>query len=321
MSRLAHAPSTLYWALLPRESGVARSTHGEDSDALPCFDALQHEIPAPLEELAICLVPTQDGRTLACAIPRERLASVPPDILSAGPATLPDFAPSDIDPAQLNFLQGSLEPAAVRVARRWRMGLVLVCGTWLVVAMGVGLERRTRAWQEQAQQIRAATQEVLRVTMGASGPQAMQDLAERVESLSRASKVQARDVVGPDASLALERWLASIARAIEADAAKVSTEPAGQGDERRASLRSIRVTSDRVDVSLELRASDGDVEAVATRLSDATARVGALLAAWKVPDGWRLDQPRMQTRLGIVQVDVSARSQSLGLSRTSGGEQ
>lgn len=206
------APEDLYWAILDPAPLGKQSIEPAERGYL-----LEAEVPVALEDLHVAYAPLGDGRVLACAIERARLADLAEgDALSAVPDSLPEWIPADVtnqvDVASLELLDGDFEPAA---CRRARQRCILVAAASLALAIGIlavgvvaesrAIDRAIAACDERSEQL---TRAALAGAPRRDGlPDALRLEAERRELRgTRSGDAPAHNDVSPILALALRAW-------------------------------------------------------------------------------------------------------------------
>ena len=125
--------STLYWSVLdPKPLGRKEIAPAERP---LLFEA---DLPVAIEEVQCAFAALPDGRILACGVERARLEEMlGSDPVSAVPDSVPDWAEAGVDPGLLELLSGTLEPRALRRARR-RFVLMAAASILLASALAAG---------------------------------------------------------------------------------------------------------------------------------------------------------------------------------------
>lgn len=138
-------PERFFWAVLDTSSAPRARGARRREQLGYMFESV---VPVPLEQLHVEFTTLGPDRVLVCGARRLVLEGTDPDIVTLGPASLPDWISeegADVDPHRINLLTGPFEPAPVRRARtRW----VTQCAAVLVVAASVvwlGTHRRANA--------------------------------------------------------------------------------------------------------------------------------------------------------------------------------
>ncbi|MCC6679177.1 MAG: hypothetical protein IT436_18785 [Phycisphaerales bacterium] len=249
-----------YWALL--DAPGVRARPGASARPLPpgLLAELADHIPQPLDEVWAVGLPTGDGRMLVCAARRDDLNE-----LDAGArALLPESLPPGIDRAladrlsSFNLLVGEFEPAPVR-RDRWRRhrswaGLVVL----LAMLVSVGLIRRAAHWSDVTRTAEESQSQLAADLLGPGIPleQVNYTLDAEIDRLRELARARPADPY--DASVQLASLLRSWPAATPSKPQSVSVNDSG------------------VTVSVSV---DGDP--------------APFLSAFKAPDGWALDEPRL----------------------------
>jgi hypothetical protein len=231
--------------------------------------ALEEDLPRAAEGLHAVAAPMGDGRLLVCAADESEIESLGEGILSLTPETLPAFAGAGVEPGALNLLVGVHEPRALRRARAKRHLLAAASVLLTSALLAAGLVRRERALESDAAAAREASAQLLRTLSPAGSPEAV---ALEVARQRRLSEAAARVRPAPDAALAL----ASLLRAWPAT---VSSKP-----------QSLAVSESGATISV---AVDGDAT--------------PFLKALKAPQGWSLEEPRLNTADRVTRLTLQLR--------------
>ncbi len=201
----------LYWAVveakMPRHTGVA------DRDGLLALS--QDDLPVPIDHLHAVYARLDDARVLVCAAEEELLRGLPEGTLCCTPDSIPAFAGST-DPASLNLLAGTFEPAPLVTLRRRTRGM-LAAGVILTIGLAAfGLWRRDAAWEES----RKATSQARDVVLAMVGAESPAQLRSRLERAGAAAAARR----SPDAATPLAELL-SAWPAIDAEVTLVTVTP------------------------------------------------------------------------------------------------
>ncbi len=276
-----------FWGTL-EAPGVRRS------GALPPAMALSFadDVPVPLENLHPVMTPLsadadpnsgtshESGRILVCAARRADLMPLVASARSLRPATLPPFLKGVVDPAAINLLVGAFEPLATRRKRRLAITGFALLWTVLALAIGVGLLRRSQAWQSHAADLRTARTQAIEnalpgLTVMNSGME--MELSSEIERLQRALNARS----GAERPTDVSGTLAAILRSWPVDL------------ETSHEVQSVTINAGRVAISVLV---EGDPTSLIERLP--------------APVGWHLKEPRLtqvgsSTRLSIELVPVA----------------
>jgi hypothetical protein len=189
-------PNDFFWGTL-EAPGVRRSGPLPPAMALSFAD----DVPVPLENLHPVMTPLsadadpntgtshESGRILVCAARRADLTPLLASARSLRPASLPSFLEGLIEPGAINLLVGAFEPRASRRKRQRTITGLALLWTLVVVALGVGLLRRSQAGQSHATDLRTAR--TLAIENALPGLPAMNsgmemELSSEIERLQRA---------------------------------------------------------------------------------------------------------------------------------------
>ncbi|MGH7245260.1 MAG: hypothetical protein ACREJD_17745 [Phycisphaerales bacterium] len=286
-----------YWGIIEQGSGASRRAAREAE----WLDALQAELPIPVDELEVAWTHIDDGRVLACAMPVASLRELLDaemrrthsgsarmcGLLTLGPADLPpilrDAAP-DIDVSSINFLTGSYTPACIQSlrARARRLGMFYV--TAAISLIGVGVRWRALEAAREHESIDVQTREVLAEAGFENRDKAIgtRELLETTSVVRRARGPEAASAALGDASISLTTLLRNWPAGVDAQTSHLSI------TDRAASL------------SIQL-ADESQAQAVGTALARC--------------EGWMLLPPRTQRSGGGSGVQLFAT-----LKKSSGAE-
>jgi len=265
----------------PHRHWPAASFYWSVLDAPACRDrgqlpaglrsGLEADLPIPVETAHAVVAPMGDGRVVVCAVPRARLESLDASVLSLIPTTIPESIAADLDPAVFNLLIGEFEPRPLSRARA-RRHLVGAASLVLCAALiSLGLLRRANHVQELTRVTSAAA----KATLDSTGGDALHLMGE-LERLRRASRLTSRTPPdAPDAAAALASLLSGWPARVPSK--PMSIQVGGQGA--------------LVEVAVE---------------GDPTPFLGAL----KLPDGWTLREPRLNTAGGLTRLSLTMRPET-----------
>lgn len=275
-------PERFYWALL--EAPGLRSRGGRAFPLPPGLLAeLADRVPQPIEEVWAVGTPAGNGQMLVCAARRSELTEVEVTARSLTPTALPpgvDGGLAALLPA-LNLLVGEFEPVPVRRDRwRWHRTMALVVVA-LVAFTIIGLARRAAHWSKVAHSAEQARARLAADMLGPLSHPAEANLALDAEIDRLRAAARNRPTLPNDASVQLVSLL-------NAWPAAVPSKP-----------QSVAVNESGVTVSVAI---DGDP--------------APFLSAFKAPDGWTLDEPRLNKAGEITRMTLRlrplARSDSKG---------
>jgi len=270
---------SFYWALLDT-SDFPRASFGRGPRARQLGYLFESVLPGLLIEQvhAVYRHLPGDGRILACGVPMAALETLPDDTATLTPQSLPPFLSESVDPASLNVLTGRFLPLSVtRLRRRWMAQAGMILATCVALLVW-GLERRTMALREQLEDVVEARTTVFEQVLGpgferstASGQPPELRLAAAVRRLEQTRKTGHRMTELTDCSSILESVLAYW--------------PA----EVLAQTESVSITEAAV-----------TVRAIVATMADAQG----FASAFATLPGWRLKQPRSETRRDHVVVTL-----------------
>lgn len=237
---------------------------------------VQEQLPVPVDGVhAVMLegagVAGTDGvsEVIVCAADAASLSGVARDMLHVGPTELPEFlSEKGVSAADFNLLVGPFEPAPITRRRFQRHLLRVACVVVVAGLCAFGLARRAEYAKAYGQAFRDAHAQLIDEV---GLPRDARAMAERVE-LARRVHAAAKRIVPPvpaDVALAdvLKSW-----------PARVPSSP-----------QSIRVTA-------------GEISAAVVLEGEATPFLTALQAS--VPEGWRLEEPRLNAVGGVFRVSL-----------------
>lgn len=283
-----------YWALLdaPGYRRVGPLPPG-------LLAALADEVPQPIDEVFAVGIPTGGNRVLVCAAPREALLAIAPAVRALRPSALPPGMDTDSDGGagddpggggsragggtmieHLNLLVGEFEPPTIRRQRhrrhRVRAAVVLLVGGLAVI----GFSRRSSHWQAVSARAERAHRDLVAQVWGDDAPGmppqhaavALDAELDRLRELARS-----RPTPPSDASVRLVSLL-------KAWPVNASSKP-----------QSLAVNDAGVTVSV---AVEGDP--------------APFLAAFKPPEGWTMDEPRLNSAGAITRLTLQLRPESPG---------
>lgn len=203
-----------YFDLLDSRSikGRAKTTAARNQELAYLFES---SLQAPIEQVHAIFHTLRDGRTLACAVKKETLASVPPTTLALVPESLPAFLVDnnsgevnvEVDPDDLNLLVGEFAPAPVRKARKRRIGWGVATLLIVTASIGYGMDRRIRLAEQVSETIASHEAQTLHRVLGPAPPtvpnvqRRMALIAER-RGLER-TRTASQETDLPDASLSI----------------------------------------------------------------------------------------------------------------------
>lgn len=233
------------------------------------------------EPLHAAAVPLEGGRIAVCAAPRSALEGLDQAALSLTPESIPPCIPGGPDPASFNLLTGALEPRPIARARARRH--LLAAASLLLCAglISLGLLRRSEHDSTTAASASAAAESLL-----ASTGQTAPGLGRELERLRRAAVPAAAPSDAPDAA-------PTLAAILEGWPAKVPSKPV-----------SIQVGKEGVFIEVGV---EGDPT--------------PFLSALKVPGGWALAEPRLNSAGSITRLSLAMRPREGSSLEKAGKEQ
>lgn len=218
---------------------------------------LEDDVPANADDLHAVGVPLSGGRLGVCAAEAAALRAVPPGVLSLTPEALPSFLASQgLSPDQFNLLAGAFEPLPLRRRRFHRHAFAAGTVALCAALLAVGLHRRTAHWESYTHDARTASQTI--AAEAASVPP--HQLAAQASRVRGTLDALAKAAPSPDASIALAAVLRAWPTSIPSKPQSITTNAAGIA----------------ISVTLE-------------------GEPAAFLDAFTPPQGWMLDEPRVNT--------------------------
>ncbi len=279
LRHLSWPSQSFYWAILDT-SDFPRASFGRGPNARQLGYVFESVLPGlQIEQVhAIYRSLPGNGRVLACGVPADALETLPDDIVTLTPESLPPFLSEFADADSLNLLTGRFVPTGVwRVRRRW------IAQVWIILATCVallvwGLERRTIALRGQSDDFVEARASVLEQALGTAiarstpgGQPPELRLAAEVRRLEQTRETGHATTELTDCSSILEavlmRWPAEV----------------------RAQAESVSITEAAV-----------TIRAIVATMADAQVFANAFAAM----PGWRLKQPRSEVRRNQVVVTM-----------------
>lgn len=230
---------------------------------------LEDDVPANADDLHAVGVPLAGGRLGVCAAEAAALRAVPPGVLTLTPEALPPFLASHgLNPDQFNLLAGAFEPLPLRRRRFHRHAFAAGTVALCAALLAVGLHRRTARWESYTHDARAASQTI--AAEAASVPPLQ--LAAQASRLRGTLDAMAKAAPSPDASIALAAVLRAWPTSIPSKPQSITTNAAGI---------SIMVTLE--------------------------GEPAVFLDAFKAPEGWMLDEPRVNTVENVSRLALNLR--------------
>lgn len=218
---------------------------------------LEDDVPANADDLHAVGVPLAGGRLGVCVAEATALRAIPPGVLSLTPEALPPFLASQgLSPDQFNLLAGAFEPQPLRRRRFHRHAFAAGTVALCAALLAVGLHRRTAHWESYTHDARAASQTI--AAEAASVPP--HQLAAQASRVRGTLDALAKAAPSPDASIALAAVLRAWPTSIPNKPQSITTNAAG------------------ISISVTLEGEPA-----------------AFLDAFNPPQGWTLDEPRVNT--------------------------
>lgn len=228
---------------------------------------LEDDIPISLEDVWAVGASGLDGSFIVCAARRSELEALADNVESLSPRIVPGFA--DVEPVQFNLLVGAFEPRRQVRARVRRHALGATAVVVSAALVSVGMQRRAEVWRADAGAARSHAREII----ASVAPIEFWTRDDMALELSERQAAAPAEVKPPgDASLAL--------------AAIVTRWPT----EIRSKAQSISATGDSASLSVTVQ---GDSAAFLSKL--------------KVPEGWRLEEPRLSGADGVTRITLELR--------------
>jgi len=267
MTPLIWPADRFFWAVLDAP-GVRRGIMPSGLAA-----SLQDEVPVDVDTLHAVAIPIDNARVLVCAVKRDDLTSLPPEVLSLTPSDFPDFPALTTDvltdtPALRlpELLTGPFEPKPLRRERARRTSLLAASILLTAALISTGLLRRASSLHEHAEAARTHSATLLRDATSSGNLDALTREITRYQSLATTPHA----LTPPDAAAAL----ASLLR----------TWPDGAACE----ANSVSITPTTMSLAFSL---DSDPR--------------PLLASLKAPAGWTLQEPRLASTANTTRVTLT----------------
>jgi hypothetical protein len=241
--------------------------------------SLEESIPLSADKLHGVGVPLGDGRAVVCAVAIDELAHTGRHATSLTPQEVPDAVRAacgaELSPSSFELLVGPFEPAEQRSLRnrsvlRMAAAVLVFCGL-----LSVGFERRAAHWRAVEASAQAAARNIratLDLPQANPGTADVEIVSASVESLKAVRRAAAESKPSPDAALAL----AELFRGWPATDA--------------SDTQSIGISGGVVTVSTAVR---GDPR--------------RFLDALRVPEGWTLDEPRLNSAGELTRMTITMR--------------
>ncbi len=289
---LTRPASEFYWSVLALDEATPKSRHMRPSRDY--LDSLfEEDLPVGIDEVHAVYAPLPDGRFIACAAPRSRLACIPPEALSLTPQSVPEAFSVDGGAVcnRLNLLTGEFEPRELRRERSRRWTITAAACVACTVLTVIGLARRTIAVRHDARDLDAASVELAKAALPGRAPTlatASSLIGQELSTLRPLHAANASTVRSPDAVAPLVDLLTHLPRT--------------------TSLRTdvLAVTPQTITLNV---ATDADPQ--------------VFLKGLTPPSGWALDEPRLTASRGEVATTLAIQMrrtpQSTSTSTVAGG--
>lgn len=230
---------------------------------------LEDDVPASADDLHAVGVPLAGGRLCVCAAEAAALRAIPPGTLSLTPESLPSFLANQcLSPDQFNLLAGAFEPGPLRRRRVRRHALAAGTMALCAALVAIGLHRRASRWEAYAHDARATSQTLAAETANVPPHQ----LAAQAARLRGTLDALAKAAPSPDASIPLAAALKAWPASIPSKPQSITTNPTGIA----------------ISVTLE-------------------GEPAAFLDAFMPPEGWTLDEPRVNSADKVARLALQLR--------------
>lgn len=228
---------------------------------------LEDDIPLPAEDIHAVFLSATDNRVIVCAVKRDVLDILPPELLSLSPQSLPPpIESTGINPRSFNLLVGPYEPRAMRSARNKRNALVSLTLLISCLLVSTGLDRRTAQLNRHAAEVVSTTHQLA----ARLGPHVTP--ANIVQELHRVRDMHAALAIASD-NPDITNTLATVLQHWPTTSSSI--------------LQSVSVSAGGVLLSVAI---DGDSS--------------SFLKAFKVPEGLALDEPRLTLADNVTRMNL-----------------
>lgn len=284
---LTWSAERFYWTLLDVPAGRSGARAFTSAHAFPLPPglriAMQDDVPVPMETLhavgiGLSSIAGSTPKILAIAASREDLAdALSTDAVSLTPGSIPALAHSveQVTPGQLNMLIGEFEPRATRRARTMRHLLSMAAVLAAAGLLGIGLNRRA----EHAEALAIA---------------AKSHAATLLTQLTNGSP--AKDREGLQRTLAYTRALRT---AMHDPEATTNAMPA-----LVSALKTWPLSATATPQSLGVSGNDGGLATISVSVEGDPAE---FLHHVTPPEGWTLDEPRLNASGSVTRVVLTLR--------------
>ncbi len=270
-----------YWSLLNAPMGRALSSQRAAPLPPGLCAAMQDDVPTPMEDLhavGIRLDATNNGsnKVLAVAVRREALAELSSATRTLSPASIPplDERLEQLEPMRLNVLVGMFEPRAIRRARALRHLLGMAAVLAAAGLLSAGLHRRAEHAASLADAVDAQSASLL--SHAAESGVTDQRTLERELAQARALRTAMRD---PQATADAIPALLSVLRSWPTSASATPQTLGVSGANGGEATLSVSVEGDPAEFLRQLTP----------------------------PDGWTLDEPRLNASGSVTRVVLTLR--------------
>jgi len=196
-----------YWSVL--DGSVADGLRGKARQRALLF-ALEQDLPMPIDEIHAVFLARPGGQIIACACPRDLLVQLAEDADVVHPEAIPDWLDCDQDAVDFDLLGGDILSKRVRRMGAMHLVTVLLVCTLLSSLLTVGFVIRSRAFEQERQDARAATNAAQGLVLPPAGAGA-QPTSIRLAALLRTVNSHSDTVMNSDfvsATDSLEQILA-----------------------------------------------------------------------------------------------------------------
>lgn len=227
------------------------------------------DMPVAAGDVFAVGAPDGHGRLVVCACRRDAITKVPAELQRWNPDGVPSELGAACDPEEFNLLVGEYEPRSQRL-HRWRMRWATACVLAAIAGMLVmGAGRRAEHAKSARAGIDAATAALLS-SSGFTDESAVRAELERMRVQEAAAALVRRPIdVTPALGAILAAW-----------PGEVASRPGSIGVGESAATVNVTV--------------DGDPS--------------EFLRAFKAPNGWALEQPRVNTTGGATRIALQLRA-------------
>lgn len=234
------------------------------------FALLEDEVPHDSESLHAVGVPISGGRLAVCSIESAAISDLPEEVLSLTPAGVPSFLKDQGAVAtQFNLLTGRFEPGTLRRRRVRAHGLSAAAVLVCALLLSFGAHRRTVHWHDVAASTWAQRSTLIRVAVPNQKPGVLEEMNEQLGAVKKLTDSMREP---NDAAVMLSQVL-------ESWPTRASATP---------QLISVSQSGAVISVAIE---------------GDPTP----FLRAFVVPEGWEVDEPRLNSAGAVSRVSLQLR--------------